>query len=156
MTSKKYNQFIQHQMKASQPDTEKLIGIATFLRKEYSLTVHREAILMFDKNDGHLITFASWITKEQFHKYIIHVPDLLFFVGQKMWIMEIDGWIHNTKTSVVRKDITRNKCYKTAKLNYIIINEWDAMYDEGINPVGSARVKELLPEIKKRLSKILT
>jgi len=153
--SKKYNQFIKTQMRQEQPDKEKLIKIASFLRKEYNLTVQREAILTFDKEDGHMVQFSSWLTKEQYNKYTIHVPDLLFFVGKKMWIIEIDGYIHNTNTTVARKDIRRNECYEMAKLNFIIINEWETMLKQGINPDRSARVHELIPEIKSRIGKIL-
>lgn len=151
----KYNQFIQSQMRQEQPDKEKLITLASFLRQEYNLTVQREAILTFDREDGHLVGFSSWLTEQQYYKYLIHVPDLLFFVGDKMWIMEIDGYIHNVKGSVVKKDVFRNECYKQAKLNYILINEWDALLNQGIAPDRSATAKELIPEIKKRLDELI-
>ena len=92
--SNKYNQFIKQQMKNEQPDKHKLIKIATAMRKEFNLTVQREAILTFSREDDHLVNFSSWLTEEQYKKYIIHVPDLLFFIGNKMWIFEIDGYIH--------------------------------------------------------------
>jgi len=136
-------------MRNEQPDKEKLIKIASFLRKEFQLTVQREAILTFDKGDDHLVDFSSWLTEEQFKKYTIHVPDLLFFVGRKMYIIEIDGYIHNTNTTVAIKDIERNRCYTAAKLNYIIINEWDELLKQGINPNRSATAGELIPGIKK-------
>ena len=135
-------------------EKEKLIKIASFLRREYNFTVQREAILTFDREDGSLRGFSSWLTEEQYYKYIVHVPDLLFFVGKKMWIMEIDGYIHNVKTSVVRKDIRRNECYDMAKLNFIVLNEWEAMLKQGIKLDRSAKWQELIPEIKSRLSEI--
>ena len=107
MGSNKYNQFIQTQMKQNQPDKHKLIQIATALRKEFGLTVQREAILTFSREDDHLVNFSSWLTEEQYNKYIIHVPDLLFFIGNKMWILEIDGYIHYSNSNVVFKDIER-------------------------------------------------
>lgn len=155
MTSKKYNQFIQRMMKNEQPDKEKLIHLATFLRKEYNLTVQREAILTFDKNDGHLVGFSSWLTEEQFKKYTIHVPDLLFFVGKTMWIIEIDGYIHNVKTSVARRDGFRNECYEMAKLNFIIINEWEVLLKLGLKPNRSATASEVCQEIVKIIKKPL-
>ena len=142
-------------MKQEQPDKEKLIKIASFLREEYDLTVQREAILTFDRKDGHLVGFSSWLTEVQYYRYKVHVPDLLFFVGKKLWIMEIDGYIHNVKTSVVRKDERRNECYERAKLNYIIINEWEAMLKLRLNPDAGAKVSQLIPEIKNRMKEII-
>jgi len=153
--SNKYNQFMQQQMRKHQPDTHKLIKIATFLRKEYSLTVHREPILMFDKSDGHLVQFSSWITEEQFNMYTIHVPDLLFFIGKVMWVIEIDGWIHNVKDKVMRKDEWRDDDYKRAKLNFRIINEWDVMLKLGQKLDRGATPKEVITEVKKIMKEII-
>ena len=142
-------------MRAQQPDKEKLIALASLLRQEFSLTVQREAILMFDRNDGHLVGFSSWLTEEQFNKYLIHVPDLLFFIGKKMWIIEIDGYIHNVKTVVVRRDKWRNMDYKTAKLNFEIINEWEVLLELGHKPDRSATAKEIWTRLRKVVMKII-
>jgi len=150
----KYNQFIQAQMRKHQPDTEKLIKIASFLRREFGLTVQREAILTFNKNSGKLEGFSSWLTEEQFKKYIVHVPDLLFFIRKKMWILEIDGYIHNVKNRVVRKDKWRNDDYERAKLNFLIVNEWEVLVKLGEAPNRSATPKEVITEVKKLLKKI--
>ncbi len=141
MGSNQYNQFIKTQMKANQPDKEKLIKIASFLRQEYQLTVHREPILTFDKKTDKLIDFSSWITEEQFKKYNIHVADLLFFIGDKLWILEIDGYIHFTNETVAIKDIERDRCYtacsKLSNFSWRKINEWEVLVKLGhINVVG--------------------
>ncbi len=151
----KYNQFIKKQMKAFQPDKHKLITIASFLRKEFGLTVQREPILTFEKTSGKLVTFSSWLTEEQFHKYIVHVPDLLFFVGSKMWILEIDGYIHNVKDKVMIKDEWRNNDYERAKLNFRIINEWQVLINLGLKPDRSATAKEVITEVRKIVKEII-
>jgi len=153
--SNKYNQFIKTQMRNEQPDKEKLITIASFLRREYHLTVQREAICMFDKEDGHLVDFATWITEEQYNKYEIHVPDLLFYVGNKLWIIEVDGFIHMTSTHVVRKDERRDDCYNKAKLNWRKINEWEVLIKLGKKPNRSATAKEVITEIKEIMKEIM-
>lgn len=150
-----YNQFIQAQMRNEQPDKEKLIKIAFHIGRAFSIVVQREAILLFDREDGHLVTFASWITKEQFYKYIIHVPDLLFFLNNTLWIMEIDGWIHNVKNRVIEKDKARNECYRNANMHFELVNEWEVMLSQGINPDRSATAKELIPTVKKRIEKMI-
>lgn len=153
--SNKYNQFIQRQMRENQPDREKLIEIATMMRREFNLVVHREAILTFDKETDKFVNFSSWLTEEQYKKYIIHVPDLLFFVGNDMWIIEVDGYIHNTKTSVVLKDIERNRIYDAAKLNWRKVNEWEVLINQGKKPNRSATAKEVIVEVRKILKSII-
>jgi len=153
--SKKYNQFIQQQMRKNQPDSQKLIKIASFLRQEFGLTVHREPILTFDKMDNHLVDFACWLTEEQYHKYIIHVPDLLFFIGNKMWILEIDGYIHYSKDSVVFRDIERDRIYDAAKLNWRKVDELAVLVKLGHKPDRSATAKEVITEVKQILTEII-
>ena len=152
----KYKQFITQMMKAKQPDTEKLIEIATFLRQKFQLIVQREAILRFDRKSGKLIGQpSSWLTEEQYHTSKVHVPDLLFFIGNKMYIMEIDGYIHNTNATVVGKDRERNECYERANLNYMIINEWESLMELGLEPNRSATAKELIKIIEEKVKQLV-
>jgi len=153
--SNQYNQFIQRQMRNEQPDKEKLIGIATLIREAFGLMVHREPILMFERETDRFVNFASWLNEEQYKKYNIHVPDLLFFINGAMWIFEVDGYIHNVKTSVEKKDIERNRCYDAAKLHFRIFNEWEIMLSNGINPTRSATVAEIWPTMKEEIEKII-
>jgi len=155
MASNKYNQFIQKQMKSFQPDKHKLIEIACFLRRKYGLTVQREAILTFEKDSGKLMGYSSWLTEEQFKKYTVHVPDLLFFIGKTMWILEIDGYIHNVKDKVMKRDEWRNDDYKRAKLNFLIINEWEVLIKLGHKPDRSATAKEVITEVRQLLKEII-
>ncbi|MHA2054770.1 MAG: hypothetical protein ACW99F_14380 [Candidatus Hodarchaeales archaeon] len=155
MPDKRYNQFIQRQMRNEQPDKEKLISIASLIRKEFGLTVQREAILTFDKETGQLKEFASWITEEQYRSSVIHVPDLLFFIKGQLWILELDGYIHYCKTSVAKKDLSRNECYERANLNVLIISEWEVLIDLGLKANRSANVNELWPTIKKIIENLV-
>ena len=143
-------------MKEAQPDAEKLIMLGLQMRKKYDLTIHREPIFLFDKNDGHFVKSALYLTEEEFRSHIIHVPDMMFFIGYTMWIFEIDGWIHNVKDSVHFKDVNRNEHYKTAKLNFEIFNEWEILVGLDIKPNRPATVDEIFGEIQKRMKKILS
>ena len=152
--SNKYNQFIKQQMKNEQPDKAKLIKIATFMRKEFGLTVQREAILTFSREDDHMVNFSSWLTEEQYKKYIIHVPDLLFFIGNKMWIFEIDGYIHYSNSNVVFKDIERDRIYSAAHLNWRKVNELEVLQKLGHKPDRSATANEVMTEVRRLLKQI--
>lgn len=155
MTKNKYNQFVASTMRAEKPDTEKLVKLATFIRQNFQLTVDRESILMFDKNDGHLKDFGRWITKEQYDSSKIHVPDLWVSIKGKRWIIEIDGWIHTAKTFVVRKDIIRNEDYARAKLSVIIIDEVKVLFDLGVTERRAATPWEIWPVLEKKLKEIV-
>lgn len=152
--SNKYNQFIQAQMHKEKPDETKLIELGGLIRQNFELVVHREPILLFDKNDGHLVKTAIYISEQEFKDHIIHVPDILFYVGYVMWIFEIDGWIHNVKNRVIVRDERRNECYKTAKLNFRIFNELEILLKEGKEPNRPATADEVFQEVRKELNKI--
>lgn len=155
MTSKRYNQFIQHIMRENQPDKEKLISLATLMRQNYHLTVQREAVLMFEKDTGRLANFAGWITEEQFKKYTIHVPDLLFFAKGTMWILEIDGYIHYVKTFVKRKDVLRDECYDRAGLHWKKFDEVEILEKSGVKKLRGAKVTEIWPYVSEFIESII-
>lgn len=156
MTSAKYNQFIKSQMReGATNEKHKLIKIASFLRQEFDLTVHREAILTFNRNNDKFVNFSSWLTEEQYKKYVIHVPDLLFFIRGKMWILEIDGYIHDTNATVAKKDKERNRIYTAAGLNWRKVNEWEVLLKLGHKPDRSATAKEVITEVKQVVGKLV-
>ncbi len=152
--SNKYNQFIQAQMQKEKPDEVKLIELGGLIRQNYELVIHREPILLFDKEDGHLVKTAFYLSEAEFKAHIIHVPDIMFYVGQTMWIFEIDGWIHNVKDRVIVRDERRNECYKLAKLNFRIFNEWEILVKQGINPKRPATADEVFQEVRIELNLI--
>jgi len=155
MTSAKYNQFRQQMMRQNKPDNEKLIHLATLLRTRYNIQVLREPIILFDKNTCKIVKITNSITETEYHSYIIHVPDLLLYINNTTWIMEIDGWIHDHKTHVIEKDKMRNEHYELSGINHIIINELLLLHNLGIHEDRSATVPEIWPEIVKRIKKPL-
>ena len=135
----KYNQFIAHRMREQQPDLPKLIKLASLIRKKYGIKVDREPILLFNTQTYHLEKVVEWITKDEYASYIIHCPDIVFYTN-RLWILEDDGLIHHTNTNVARKDKLRNEHYTTAKLNYIIIDEFQVIEKLNLN------IKPLTPQ----------
>ena len=142
-------------MQHNKPDEEKLVEIGGMIRQKYSLIVHREPILLFDKNDGHLVKSGFAITEDEYHSYITHVPDLLVYVRNQMWIFEIDGWIHNVKERVMIKDERRNECYKKAKLNFLVFNELEILLKLGKKTNRPAKAIEVFTEMQPKLEEIL-
>lgn len=155
MTSNKYNQFRQHMMRQNKPDNEKLIHLASLLRRTYNIQVLREPIILFDKDTCKIVKIAEAITEYEYHTHIIHVPDLVLYINSTNWIMEIDGWIHDNKTHVIKKDKLRNEHYKLSGINYIIINELLLLHNLGIHEDRSATVPEIWEEIVQRMKKPL-
>lgn len=150
----KWNQFRQHIMIQNKPDEEKLIHLASLMRTKHNLTVQREPILLFDKDTCKLVKISQAITEEEYHHYIIHVPDLLFYINNEMWIMEIDGYIHNHKNTVIEKDKMRNEHYILSGIKHIIINELQILHNQGVHEERSATVDELWEGIDGKLSRI--
>jgi len=150
----KWNQFKQHMMTQEKPDTEKLINLATLLRKNYHIIVKREPILLFTKDECRFVKMADSINKEEYHTHIIHVPDLIFYINNDMWIMEIDGYIHNYKNKVIENDKMRNEHYTLSGINHIVINELYTLHNLGIHEDRSATVEEIWEEIQHRMKKI--
>lgn len=151
----KYNQFIQQQMKQNKPDEIKLVQLGGLIRQKYELVIHREAILTFDREDGHLVKSAVWLSEEEFKKFDIHVPDFLFYTPDgRMWIFEVDGWIHNVKDRVAVRDARRVERYARAKLNFKIYNEWDILQKQGKTPNRPATPHEIFKEMEAKLDEI--
>lgn len=142
-------------MNQAKPDLEKLINIASLMRRTHGIIVKREPILLFTKDTCRLVKITDSITKWEYDHYITHNPDLLFYINGTLWIMEIDGWIHDTKNRVIEKDKMRNEHYDLSGINYIIINESTILYNLGIDKRRSASVDELWPIIDRRLKKLL-
>lgn len=155
LTSSKWNQFRQHMMAQNKPDEEKLISIGSLMRKRHNLIVMREPYLLFDKEICRLVKISDHVTEAEYHNYITHTPDLLFYIKDTMWIMEIDGWIHDTKNKVIEKDKMRNEHYLLSGINHIIINESEILYNIGIDKVRAATTDELWPSINKKIKKLL-
>lgn len=149
--SKKWNQFKQHMMQQNKSDTEKLVLLCNKISREFSIYPLREHILLFDKETKRFIKITEGITEEEYHNHIIHVPDITLYIRDQLWIIEIDGWVHNVKSKVIEKDKLRNECYALSGIPHIIINEWNALYDLGIHQERSATPEELWPSLKEKI-----
>jgi len=153
----KYNQFVAARMREEQSDLSKLIKLASLIRRKYGIKVDREPILLFDTQTYHLVKVADWITKDEYAHHIIHCPDIVFYTDRR-WILEDDGLIHHTNTHVARKDKLRNDHYSTAKLNHIIIDEFElierfGMMERPLNPFEVFTEFERIAEERKIFSK---
>ncbi len=142
-------------MRENKPDEEKLVNIGGMLRAKYDLIVQREPILLFDVDDGHLVKTACWITEEEYKTHIVHVPDIMFYIGNDMWIFEVDGWIHNVKDRVIVRDERRIECYEKAKLNFEVFNELEILLKQGKNPKRPATPGEIFKEMEQKIDKII-
>jgi len=127
-------------MREEQPDLTKLVKLGSLIRQKYGIKVVREPILLFDTRTYKLVKVAEWITKDEYASHIIHCPDIVFYTTKgKRWIIEDDGLIHHTNATVAHKDKLRIEHYEAAKLNYIIIDEFELierfnMIERPLNP----------------------
>lgn len=140
-------------MREEQPDLPKLVKLGSLIRQKYGIKVDREPILLFDTKTYKLVKVTDWITKDEYASHIIHCPDIVFYTDRR-WILEDDGLIHHTNATVAHKDKLRNEHYTTAKLNYIIIDEYSFierynMIERPLNPFEIFEEFERIAEEKR-------
>ncbi len=100
-------------------DTEQLIQIASYLRKKYKVNVKREPYLLFDIN-GKLTNILDYVNVGYVSSvFTIKNPDLLWLDKYGMWIIEVDGSVHDRKTEKTRK---RNEMYLYNHIKLIVVN----------------------------------
>lgn len=118
-----------------QSDTEQLIQIASYLRKKYKVKVKREPYLVFDINTDMLIKGPVdnisqsdlRIELEEIGEGLVDFkviaypknPDLLWIDKYGMWIIEVDGAVHDRKTEKTRK---RNELFISNHIKLIVVN----------------------------------
>ncbi len=101
-----------------QTDTPQLIEIASYLRKRYKIKVEREPYILF-KNDK-LLKIIKYVKKKHLGEGIeIKNPDLLWIDKYGLWIIEVDGAIHDRK---VEKTEKRNNLYLSNHIKLIVVN----------------------------------
>lgn len=145
---------MKHQIANSETtDTEKLVLLSTYLRKEFGFIIHREPILTFDLINGSCKGPYISITSEQYYASKVHVPDILFYNGNQMWVFEIDGPIHDTNNTVQQRDVVRAADYERAGIKYKVFNEWEILLSQGIRAQRSAKAWELRDNIFKYVKK---
>ena len=155
MVSKKWNQFRQAMMNEEKPDTEKIIKINSMILHELGLVPQREQIFLFSKEDGHLVKISPGISEKEYHHHIIHVPDIMLYINSTLWVIEIDGLIHDQKQFVAFKDKIRDECYNRASLHWIKINESEVLYKLGIREKRKASPDEIWQILKPQLQEII-
>jgi hypothetical protein len=101
-----------------QSDTAQLIAIASYLRKKYKTKVKREAYLIFNINNK-LIKIKDYVTKADLNDCTAKNPDLLWIDKYGMWIVEVDGAVHDRK---VEKTNQRNELFRSNNIKLIVVN----------------------------------
>jgi len=101
-----------------QSDTAQLIAIASYLRKKYKTKVKREAYLIFNINNK-LIKIKEYVSKADLNDCTVKNPDLLWIDKYGMWIVEVDGAVHDRK---VEKTNQRNELFRSNNINLIVVN----------------------------------
>jgi len=102
-----------------QSDTEQLIAIASYLRKKYKVKVKRESYLIFNENDE-LFTVSDHVKESNVVRtFTIKNPDLLWIDKYGMWIIEVDGAVHDRKVEKTRK---RNELFIKNHIKLIVVN----------------------------------
>ena len=103
-----------------QSDTEQLIQIASYLRKKYKVKVKREPYLIFG-HDDRLKSILDTVDRNQTIKDVVTIknPDLLWIDKYGMWIIEVDGAVHDRK---VEKTIKRNELFIKNHIKLIVVN----------------------------------
>ena len=101
-----------------QSDTAQLIAIASYLRKKYKTKVKREAYLIFNI-DNKLIKIKDYVTKADLNDCSVKNPDLLWIDKYGMWIVEVDGAVHDRK---VEKTLERNRLFRNNNIKLIVVN----------------------------------
>jgi very-short-patch-repair endonuclease len=101
-----------------QSDTAQLIAIASYLRKKYKTKVKREAYLIFNI-DNKLKGIKEFVTKADLNDCTVKTPDLLWIDKYGMWIIEVDGAVHDRK---VEKTNKRNELFRSNNIKLIVVN----------------------------------
>ena len=158
----RYKQFIKHMMRTKQSnttkqsDTAKLKDIAIHLQQKFKCVILREPILRFHREDCRLLgIYENGISESQYKSALINCPDLVSYIGPKMHIWEIDGFIHSNSSIVKIKDLERERRYQASKINYHIISEEKVLWNLGRDINRSATAEELIPVIDEKVLKII-
>ena len=101
-----------------QSDTEQLISIASYIRQKYKVKVKREAYLLFNI-DNKLKSVKEYVTKADLNDNHVKNPDLLWIDKYGMWIVEVDGAVHDRK---VEKTLKRNELFRSNNIKLIVVN----------------------------------
>ncbi len=101
-----------------QSDTEQLIAIKRHLKDKHKILAKREPYLLF--KDERLLSVLDHVKRSQVDRSIeIKNPDLLWIDKYGMWIIEVDGAVHDRKVEKTRK---RNELFISNHIKLIVVN----------------------------------
>ncbi len=129
-----------------QSDTAQLIDIQNYLRKRYKINIKREWYIIFDQETEKIISIKDHVKKEDLwegKKAIAFAknPDLMWIDKYGMWIIEVDGAVHDRK---VAKTEARNQLYINNAIKLIVVNLADLKeLGIAINDYIDGEIKEL-------------
>lgn len=130
-----------------QSDTEQLIDIANYLRKKYKVNIKREIYITFDIETEKIIKIKDHVNKDDLWKdkkpiAFAKNPDLFWIDKYGMWIIEVDGAVHDRK---VKKTNERNELFISNYIKLIVVNLAD-LKELRINIYDyiDQRIKELI------------
>ena len=113
-----------------QSHTAQLIAIKRHLKEKHKILAKREPYLFFDLErklcKGPMDVVYE---KEASHMYTIKNPDLLWIDKYGMWIIEVDGKVHDRFVEKTRK---RNELFISNHIKLIVVNLSD-IKELGIN-----------------------
>ena len=102
-----------------QSDTEQLIQIASYLRKKHKLKIKREPYLIFNRETDKLMKVKDTVSKKDLNDGYAKNPDLLWINKYGMWIIEVDGAVHDRK---IQKTLARNELFISNGIKLIVVN----------------------------------
>lgn len=112
-----------------QSDTEQLIQIASYLRKKYKFKIKREPYLIFNRDTDKLMKIKDIISKKDLNDGYAKNPDLLWINKYGMWVIEVDGAVHDRK---IQKTLARNELFISNGIKLIVVNLAD-LKELGVN-----------------------
>ncbi len=102
-----------------QSDTEQLISISSYLRKKYKVKVHREHYIIFNNETDKLMKIKDHVTKKDLNDGYPKNPDILWMDKYGLWVIEVDGAVHDRKVEKTRK---RNELFIKNHIKLIVVN----------------------------------
>ncbi len=79
----------------------------------------------------------------------IRVPDLSYWAGDKLIVIELDGGIHGSLEMPTEKTMKRNADYNRAGIIYILLNEEQCKAENlPVVDLASYRVREVLTKLE--------
>lgn len=121
------------------------IAVKNHLINKHNIMAKREWYIILDDEDKIIgsplpgITIAQKSRKQKYRN-----PDLLWYWGENLYILEIDGFVHYTKSSKTEK---RNTIYKNNNCHFIIIETFELVNGK----VKNKPIEKILKELDEKI-----